>query len=162
MKSSGGPLDNQTWQTEWKTTPLAKVQLCEYQWPTRIFHFLLLRMIVKLELTFLDLGGTRKVLWASFGSVLFYFRLVKGHIVWFHYEACRCRLFFNTFLIWQRLMNAPPVPVKGTRLVLMVLTRIPVTPFTSHLSRPLDEQVGLSYVSLLSSRGFEQQHLECY
>ena len=28
---SGGPLDNQTWQTEWKTTPLAKVQLCEYE-----------------------------------------------------------------------------------------------------------------------------------
>ena len=31
MKYSGGPLDNQTWQTEWKTAPLAKVQLCEYQ-----------------------------------------------------------------------------------------------------------------------------------
>ena len=31
VKNSGGPLDNQTWQTEWKTTPLAKVQLCEYQ-----------------------------------------------------------------------------------------------------------------------------------
>ena len=28
---SGGPLDNQTWQTEWKTAPLAKVQLCEYE-----------------------------------------------------------------------------------------------------------------------------------
>ena len=25
------PLDNQTWQTEWKTAPLAKVQLCEYK-----------------------------------------------------------------------------------------------------------------------------------
>ena len=31
MKYSGGPLDNQTWQTEWKTAPLAKVQLCEYE-----------------------------------------------------------------------------------------------------------------------------------
>ena len=31
MKHSGGPLDNQTWQTEWKTAPLAKVQLCEYE-----------------------------------------------------------------------------------------------------------------------------------
>ena len=29
--NSGGPLDNQTWQTEWKTAPLAKVQLCEYE-----------------------------------------------------------------------------------------------------------------------------------
>ena len=27
----GGPLDNQTWQTERKTAPLAKVQLCEYK-----------------------------------------------------------------------------------------------------------------------------------
>ena len=26
-----GHLDNQTWQTEWKTALLAKVQLCEYQ-----------------------------------------------------------------------------------------------------------------------------------
>ena len=24
-------LNNQTWQTEWKTAPLAKVQLCEYE-----------------------------------------------------------------------------------------------------------------------------------
>ena len=31
MKSSDGSLDNQTWQTEWKTAPLAKVQLCEYK-----------------------------------------------------------------------------------------------------------------------------------
>ena len=31
MKNSGGPLDNQTWQTEWKTAPLAKVQLCEHE-----------------------------------------------------------------------------------------------------------------------------------
>ena len=31
MKHSGGPLDNQTWQTEWKTASLAKVQLCEKQ-----------------------------------------------------------------------------------------------------------------------------------
>ena len=29
MTYSGGPLDNQTWQTEWSTVPLAKVQLCE-------------------------------------------------------------------------------------------------------------------------------------
>ena len=55
----GGPLDNQTSQTEWKTTPLAKVQLCEHVnqtlegfvadsrsyvkltvlWPARISHF---------------------------------------------------------------------------------------------------------------------------
>ena len=27
VKNSGGPLDNQTWQTEWKTALLAKVQL---------------------------------------------------------------------------------------------------------------------------------------
>ena len=26
-----GPLDNQTWPTKWKTAPLAKVQLCEYE-----------------------------------------------------------------------------------------------------------------------------------
>ena len=31
MKYSGGPLDNQTWQTEWQTAPLARVQLCEYE-----------------------------------------------------------------------------------------------------------------------------------
>ena len=31
MKHSGGPLDNQTWQTEWKTAQLATVQLCEYK-----------------------------------------------------------------------------------------------------------------------------------
>ena len=29
MEYSGGPLDNQTWQTEWKTAPLDKLQLCE-------------------------------------------------------------------------------------------------------------------------------------
>ena len=31
MKNSGGPLDSRTWQTGWKTAPLAKVQLCEYE-----------------------------------------------------------------------------------------------------------------------------------
>ena len=31
MNNSGGPLDNQTRQTEWKAAPLAKVQLCEYE-----------------------------------------------------------------------------------------------------------------------------------
>ena len=31
MNNFGGLLDNQTWQTEWKTAPLAKVQLCEYE-----------------------------------------------------------------------------------------------------------------------------------
>ena len=31
MNNSGGPLDNKTWQKEWKTAPLAKVQLCEYE-----------------------------------------------------------------------------------------------------------------------------------
>ena len=31
VKKSGGPLDNQTWQTELKTAPLTKVQLCEYR-----------------------------------------------------------------------------------------------------------------------------------
>ena len=25
VEHSGGPLDNQTWRTEWKTAPLAKV-----------------------------------------------------------------------------------------------------------------------------------------
>ena len=29
--NSGRQLNNQTWQTEWKTAPLAKVQLCEYE-----------------------------------------------------------------------------------------------------------------------------------
>ena len=58
-KNSCGPLNNQTWRTEWKTAILAKVQLYEYktklwklllrpavqcmpslavQWPARIFH----------------------------------------------------------------------------------------------------------------------------
>ena len=31
MKYSGGPLDNQTLQTEGKTAPLAKVQLCGFK-----------------------------------------------------------------------------------------------------------------------------------
>ena len=31
MTNSGGPLDNQTCQTEWRTAPLAKVQFCEYE-----------------------------------------------------------------------------------------------------------------------------------
>ena len=31
MTNSGGPLGNHIWQTEWKTAPLAKVQLCEYE-----------------------------------------------------------------------------------------------------------------------------------
>ena len=32
VKYSGGHCrDNQTWQTEWKTASLAKVQLCEYE-----------------------------------------------------------------------------------------------------------------------------------
>ena len=31
MNNSGGSLDNQTRQTEWKTAPVAKVQLCEYK-----------------------------------------------------------------------------------------------------------------------------------
>ena len=30
MKNLGGPLDNQTWHTEWKTISLARVKLCEY------------------------------------------------------------------------------------------------------------------------------------
>ena len=34
VETSSGPLDNQTWQTEWKTAPLAKVQLCEYKFQT--------------------------------------------------------------------------------------------------------------------------------
>ena len=31
MNNFGRPLDNQTWQTEWTTVPLAKAQLCEYE-----------------------------------------------------------------------------------------------------------------------------------
>ena len=31
MENSGGPLDNQTWQAEWKSASLDKVQLCEYE-----------------------------------------------------------------------------------------------------------------------------------
>ena len=31
VKNSCRPLDNQAWQTEWKTAPLARVQLCEYE-----------------------------------------------------------------------------------------------------------------------------------
>ena len=30
VNNSGRPVDNQTWQTEWKTALLDKVQLCEY------------------------------------------------------------------------------------------------------------------------------------
>ena len=68
MKNSGGPLGSQTWQTEWKTAPLAEVQLYQYedqtleafvsaticmqililQCPARLFDFQLLCMIVKL------------------------------------------------------------------------------------------------------------------
>ena len=52
MKNSGGPLDNQTWQTEWKTAPLAKVQLCEHE--NKTFD-LLLQSAVALQ-NFLDLA----------------------------------------------------------------------------------------------------------
>ena len=31
VTNSGWSLDNQTWQKEWKTAQLAKVQLCEYE-----------------------------------------------------------------------------------------------------------------------------------
>ena len=31
VAENGGPPDNQTWQTEWKTASLAIVQLCEYE-----------------------------------------------------------------------------------------------------------------------------------
>ena len=31
VTNSGRPLHNQIWQTEWKTAPVAKVQLCEYE-----------------------------------------------------------------------------------------------------------------------------------
>ena len=31
MKDFGGPLHNQTWQTEWKTVLLDKMQLCEHE-----------------------------------------------------------------------------------------------------------------------------------
>ena len=31
VKNSGRPLDNQTWQTEWKTASSAKEQVCEYK-----------------------------------------------------------------------------------------------------------------------------------
>ena len=66
VKIPGGPLDNQTWQTEWKTAPLAELQLCEnkktnfgsfgcdqisfiqsliVQWPTRMYFQLLLATV---------------------------------------------------------------------------------------------------------------------
>ena len=71
MNNSGGPLDYQTWQTEWKTAPLSKVQLCENEnqtleafvadrrsyvklivlWPARISQPL--RMTVKLTYSLL-------------------------------------------------------------------------------------------------------------
>ena len=31
MNNSGGPLNNQTCQIAWRTAPLSKVQLCEYE-----------------------------------------------------------------------------------------------------------------------------------
>ena len=31
VQNSGGLLDNQTWQTQWKTAPLAKAHLCEHE-----------------------------------------------------------------------------------------------------------------------------------
>ena len=46
VENSDGPLDNPTWQTEWKTAPLTKVQLCEHENQTEDFvsagrlHFL--------------------------------------------------------------------------------------------------------------------------
>ena len=66
MKNSGRPLDNQSWQTEWKTAPLAKVQLCGYenqtvealvvaaiimpslivQWPTIILIIIIIVIII--------------------------------------------------------------------------------------------------------------------
>ena len=38
-KQSGRPLDNQTWQTEWKTAPLTKVQLLRIS--TKLWKLLL-------------------------------------------------------------------------------------------------------------------------
>ena len=69
VKNSGGPLDNQTWQTGWKTAALDKRWLCEYENQTleafvaasRLYakfdcpvarqNFLPLRLIVKLAYT---------------------------------------------------------------------------------------------------------------
>ena len=75
VTNSSEPLDNQTWQTEWKTAPLVKVLLCEVRKPNfgsfccgqqfvcqvwlfsgrQKFHCLL-RMIVKLAYRFLPVS----------------------------------------------------------------------------------------------------------
>ena len=49
MKISGWLLDNQTWQTEWKTAPLAKVQLCEYENQTLEAFVAARRLYVKFD-----------------------------------------------------------------------------------------------------------------
>ena len=49
MTNSGGPLDNRTWQTEWKTAPLAKVQLCEYENQTLEDFVVASRLYVKFD-----------------------------------------------------------------------------------------------------------------
>ena len=39
LKNSSGPLDNQTWQKEWKNAPLTKVQLREDENQTGNFSY---------------------------------------------------------------------------------------------------------------------------
>ena len=49
MNNSGRSLDNQTWQTEWKTAPMAKVQLCEYENQTLEAFVVASRLYVKYD-----------------------------------------------------------------------------------------------------------------
>ena len=51
MKYSGGPLVNQTLQIAWKTAPLAKVQLCEYEYQTLEAFVVASRSYVKYDCT---------------------------------------------------------------------------------------------------------------
>ena len=49
MEYSGGPLDKQTWQTEWKIALLDKVQLCEYENQTFEAFVAVSRLYVKFD-----------------------------------------------------------------------------------------------------------------
>ena len=61
-ETSDGPLDNQTWQTDWKTVSFAIVQLCEYENQTLETFAVASRLYRKVRCTFKPLRMIVRVL----------------------------------------------------------------------------------------------------
>ena len=61
-ETSDGPLDNQTWQTDWKTVSFAIVQLCEYENQTLETFAVASRLHRKVRCTFKPLRMIVRVL----------------------------------------------------------------------------------------------------